>query len=64
MDRVREEGLGPCKATGSCHKVPTGKVVGGRLHTGQEVLAYDCEHRVSEKETTVSGSLGEAAPPT
>lgn len=43
---------------------PQGRVVGGRLYTGQEVLASDCEHRASEKEITVSGSSGEAAPPT
>lgn len=28
--------------------------------SGGQVLAYDCEHRASEKETTVSGFVGEA----
>lgn len=49
-----------------CHKVPTGKSSGREVvhGAGGQGLAYDYEHRVSEKETTVSGSLGEAAPPT
>lgn len=41
MDRVGRRGLGPCTATSSpVIKYPQGRVVGGRLYTGQEDKAW------------------------